>query len=173
MTNPFSSQKGIGALAVVLFIAVAVAALTAYSYYNPTFSLAKYSPLNYFRVKQDDKRVEDLKSLQAAVVRYYEENNEMPTRDGWCGRISGVLHPEFRDAIEIYFPNGEPPLDPLRSGSEKDYFYYRVDRSHYVLMAVLEIPRDQNLASESYNFTGCHDWPGDGVYNYQLSNLEN
>ncbi len=173
MTKLLFSQKGISAISVIIFLAVVAAVLAGYSYYNPSFSLSKYSPLNYFRMKQDDSRIADLKSLQSAVVKYYDENNEMPAKDGWCGRISGVLHPEFRDAVENYFPNAEPPQDPLRPNSPKDYFYYRVDRSHYVLMAVLEIPRDQGLSKEQYNFTGCHDWPGDGLYNYQISNLDN
>lgn len=171
MTNPFLSQKGISAISVIIFLAVAMAVLAAYSYYNPSFTLSKYSPLNYFRVQQDDKRVDDLKALESAITKYYDENSEMPTRDGWCGRISGVLHPEFRNAVAFDFPNGEPPQDPLRPNSPKDYFYYRVDRSHYVLMAVLEVPRDQGLSAEQYNFANCHDWPGDNIYNFQLSNL--
>lgn len=171
MTKLLFSQKGISAISVIIFVAVVVAALNAYSYYNPEFSLSKYSPLNYFRIKQDDKRIEDLKALESAILKYYDENNEMPANDGWCGRISGVIHPEFRKNVEIYFPKAEPPQDPLRGGSPKDYFYYRVDRTTYILMAVLDIPREQGLSKSKYNFTGCHDWPGDNVYNYQISNI--
>lgn len=171
MTKVFS-QKGYAPVTILVLLAFVVAILVAYSYFNPNFSLAKYNPLNYFRTKQDDQRIADLKKLEAAVLQYYEENNEMPAIDGWCGRISGVIHPEFRDAVKPYFSEGEVPKDPLRSGSTKDYFYYRVDRSHYILMAVLEIPRDQGLAPEEYNFVKCHDWPGDNIYNYQISNLE-
>ncbi len=173
MTKIFSSEKGISTLSVIVFAAVVVAVLTGYSYYNPRFTLSKYSPLNYFRIKQDDKRIEDLKSLETAVLKFYDENNGMPANEGFCGRISGVLHPEFRDDVKLYFDSGDVPQDPLRANSEKDYFYYRVDRSHYVLMAALEIPRDQGFTSDKYNFTGCHDWPGNGVYNYQVSNVEN
>lgn len=166
------NQKGLSAVTVIIFVAVVFAALNAYAYFNPDFSLSKYSPLNYFRIKQDDKRIADLKALEAAVIKYYDENNQMPARDGWCGRISGVLHPEFRKDIENYFPNAEPPQDPLRGGSPKDYFYYRVDRTTYILMAVLDIQREQGLDTSKYNFSGCHDWPGDNVYNYQISNIQ-
>src|SRR3990172_7067684 len=109
MIKLFSSQKGVSAISVIIFLAMVAASLAAYSYYNPGFSLSKYSPLNYFRIKQDDKRIADLKALEVAISKYYDDNNEMPANDGCCGRISGVLHPEFRNDIENYFPNAEPP----------------------------------------------------------------
>ncbi len=173
MIKAFSSQKGFGIVSLILLAALVVAVLSAYAYFNPSFSLAKYSPLNYFRVKQDEIRIRDLKALEKAVGQYYDDNNEMPASNNWCGRISGVIHPEFATAMDKYFGRGGLPSDPSHGGTEKDYFYYKIDRSHYILMADLEIPRDQGLSAEKYNFNGCHDWPGDNVYNYQLSNLDN
>jgi hypothetical protein len=173
MTKISYSQKGISAVSLILLAALVLALLNVYAYFNPNFSLARYSPLNYFKLKQDEIRIRDLNTLQKAIGQYYDDNSQMPTNDGWCGRISGVLHPELKDALVPYLGRDGLPSDPLRGGTEKDYFYYRVDRSHYVLMADLEVPKDQGLAKEKYNFIGCHDWPGDNVYNYQISNLEN
>lgn len=172
MTKIFSPPRGFGAVSLILIIALVIAALNAYAYFNPNFSLARYSPFNYFRIKQDDIRVRDLTAIQKEIEQYYNDNNQVPANDGWCGRISGVLHPELKESLIPYSGRDGLPSDPLRGGTEKDYFYYRVDRTHYVLMADLEIPRNQNLAPEKYNFTGCHDWPGDGVYNYRIGNID-
>lgn len=162
-------QKGFGVISLIILLALIFAVLNAYAYYNPAFSLAKYSPLNYFRLKLDEERAKDLGLLEKAISAYYEEHNVLPASDDWCGRISGVLHPEFGLAIQGYFPNNDFPNDPAHGNSNKDYFYYRVDRSHYVLMAVFDIPKKD--PSVQYNFSGCHDWPGDDIYNYQVSNL--
>ncbi|HSX58523.1 MAG TPA: hypothetical protein VLE47_04640 [Candidatus Saccharimonadales bacterium] len=172
MTKLSPSEKGFGVVSFILIVALVIAVLNAYAYFNPNFSLARYSPLNYFRIKQDDIRVRDLSTIQKAIEQYYDANNQVPTNDGWCGRVSGVLHPELREALVAYLGRDGLPSDPLRGSTEKDYFYYRVDRTHYVLMADLEIPRNQGLAPEKYNFTGCHDWPGDGVYNYRIGNID-
>ena len=170
MTNPSSRQRGIGLISIIILIAIVFALLSVYSYYNPTFSLAKYSPLNFFRMKLDEKRMSDLESLQKAVLAYYEDNNQMPAADGWCGRITGVMHPEFTQAVEKYLPKQEVPKDPTHSGNFSDYFYYRVDKNHYILMAALDVPKVDTKGK--YNYLKCHDWPGDDVYNFQLSNLD-
>lgn len=169
MINPKINQQGFGWIGVIITLAIIVALLNAYAYYNPSFSLAQYSPLNYFRLKLDEERIKDLKSLEKAILSYYEENSEMPATDNWCGRISGVLHPEFAEAVKGYFKNDDTPNDPTRGNSDKDYFYYRVDRAHFILMAALEVPKTDTKGK--YNYIGCHDWPGDDIYNYQLNNL--
>lgn len=167
MIRSFFNQKGFGVVSFVIFLAIVFALLNIYAYYNPSFSLAKYSPLNYFRLKIDEERIKDLKNLEKAIDSYYEQNNEVPASDGWCGRISGVMHPEFGLAVMNYFPNKDFPNDPVYANSNKDYFYYRVDRAHYILLAVLDIPK----TSERYNYSDCHDWPGNDIYNYQIDNL--
>lgn len=154
----------------MILLAIVFAVANAYAYYNPSFSLAKYSPLNYFRLKLDEQRIRDLKTLEKAVLSYYEDHSQVPAGDGWCGRISGLLHPEFSIAVRDYLPDKELVHDPSHSGEYSDYFYYRVDRDHYILMAALDVPTVDTTGK--YNYTGCHDWPGNDVYNYQLNNLE-
>ncbi len=165
---PFN-QKGFGVISAIIVLALIFAGLNAYAYYNPSFSLAKYSPLNYFRMKLDEERIKDLKGLEGAILSYYEEKGEMPANDGWCGRISGVMHPEFAEAVKGYFPNDDMPNDPTHGNSNDDYFYYRVDRAHFILMAALDVPKEDTKGK--YNYTGCHDWPGNDIYNYQINNL--
>ncbi len=169
MTKSKLNQKGFGIVSLIIFLAVIFAALNAYAYYNPSFSLAKYSPLNYFRLKFDEQRIKDLKNMEKAVLAYYNDHNEMPGSDGWCGSISGILHPEFGMAIKSYMPNGQLPNDPTHGGTDHDYFYYRVDRAHFILMAALDLPKSNTKGL--YNYTGCHDWPGNDIYNYQINNL--
>ena len=169
MTKIRLNQKGFGVISAIILLALIFAGLNAYAYYNPSFSLAKYSPLNYFALKLDEERIKDLKSLEKAVLSYYEEKSEMPGRDGWCGRMSGILHPEVATAVRGYFPNEDIPNDPTHGGDDKDYFYYRVDRAHYILMAALDVPKEDT--NGKYNYTACHDWPGNDVYNYQINNL--
>jgi hypothetical protein len=169
MTKPKLNQKGFGIIGFIILLAFVFALVNVYAYFNPTFSLAKYSPLNYFRMKLDEKRVSDLKDLEKAVLAYYSDHNQMPATDGWCGRITGLLHPEFTLAVQDYLPNKVVPKDPTHSGDFNDYFYYRVDRDHYILMASLDVPTVDTKGK--YNYIKCHDWPGDDVYNYQLNNL--
>lgn len=170
MTKKTLAQKGFGLISVIIACALIVAILNVYSFYNPSFSLAKYSPLNYLRAKRDEKRINDLKKLEKAILAYYDEENELPTFDGWCGRISGVIHPDFAVVMKPYFDNGELPFDPQYGNSNQDYFYYRVDHDHYILMTVLELPKVNTKGK--YNYSNCHDWPGDDIYNYQIDNIQ-
>lgn len=164
-----NKQQGFGLISLIILLAVIFAALNVYSYYNPKFSLAKYSPLNYLRAKRDEVRVKDLKTLEKAIIAYYNDKGEVPATDSWCGRINSVLHPEVDDQIRPYINTTSLPHDPSPNEYDQDYFYYRQDKRHYVLMAVLELPKNGN---QGLNIKGCHDWPGDNVYNFRLDNLE-
>lgn len=170
MTKNPSKQKGVGLVSLIVLLAVVFALLNVYAYYNPGFSLARYSPLNFLKAKNDEKRVADLKKLEKAVLAYFEANNALPASDGWCGRYAAVLHPEFAIQIKPFLEKQELPHDPLYANTDKDYFYYRVDKNHYILMAVLELPKEDTKGK--YNYERCHDWPGDDVYNYRLTNVE-
>jgi len=170
MTKLLSNQKGFGIISLIILIAVLFAFFNVYAYFNPSFSLSRYSPLNYLKAQRDEKRIADLKKLENALLSYFEENKSLPTADGWCGRYSTVLHPEFVSAIKPYFNNEELPHDPLYPNTNKDYFYYRVDKRHYILLAALELPKEDTKGK--YNYQNCHDWPGDDIYNYRLTNIE-
>jgi hypothetical protein len=168
----FTSQKGFGLIGLIILVAVVFAGLNIYSYYNPQFSLSKYSPLNLLRAERDKIRLNDLKNLEKAITAYFQDNNQMPAYDGWCGRIGSILHPEFSLAVKPYLDNGELPHDPNAGNSSTDYFYYRVERSRFILMAVMELPQeDKSEGKYVYNFKNCHDWPGNGIYNYQIRNF--
>ena len=169
MTNKLPAQKGIGLVSLIILLAIVFALLNVYAYYNPKFSLARYSPLNFLKAGRDSIRTKDLDKLEKAVVAYYNDKNQMPASDGWCGRISGILHPEFAVEIKPYLENSEIPHDPLYGSTDRDYFYYRVDKSHFILMAALELPKSETAGK--YNYVKCFDWPGDNIYNYQLTNL--
>lgn len=170
MTKQIFNQRGLGVIGIIIFLAILFAVFNIYAYYNPSFSLSRYSPLNYLKAKRDEGRINDLKKLEKAVLSYYEENNAMPTSDGWCGRYAGVLHPEFSLQIKPYLEKEELPHDPLYSNTDRDYFFYRVDKRHYVLMAALELPKEDTKGK--YNYERCHDWPGDDIYNYRITNIE-
>ncbi len=166
------SEKGFSIIGFIFLFALAFAALNAYAYFNPKSDLSKYTLVNILNNTRDRQRIRDLKTLEAAVVAFYDKNNQMPTVDGWCGRISTVLHPEFILETKAYLPNYMLPHDPTYANSSKDYFYYRVDRSRYILMAVLDTPSENYVDNRAdYNFVKCHDWPGNYIYNYQLRNF--
>jgi len=94
----------------------------------------------------------------------------MPTADGWCGRFSTLLHPEFAIAVKPYLERQDLLYDPLYPNTNRDYFYYRVDKRTYILMAALEVPKENTKGK--YNYERCHDWPGDDIYNYRMTNVE-
>jgi len=166
LLQPLKSTKGISIISLIILAAVVVAVLNAYAYFNPDFQLTKYSIVRLFRARLDEQRVEDLNKIRAAVEQYYEDNNEYPAFDGFCGRIIAVLHPDVNEAIGEYFENRAIPQDPSFRGTNRDYFYRKVDRNSYILMAILE---DVPAGSKTYNYERCHDWPGDGVYNYRIT----
>lgn len=171
-------QKGFGLISLIILVAVIFALLNVYAYYNPSFSLSKYSPLNFLKAEHDKQRVKDLQTLQTGIENYYNDKNTMPGSS--CGRISGVLHPGFISDIESYLPHftnnsNNVPSDPIYGNSDHDYFYYRYDNSHYLLMAVMELSSDGNGGLNGIGNTlfshSCHDWPGNDIYNYKLTNL--
>ena len=163
--NLLKSSKGVSIITVIIFAAVLVASLNAYAYFNPDFPLSRYT-VSYFLGSYNDKvRKADMEKLRVAVEKYYDDFGEYPARDGFCGRIIAVLHPDAKNSINRYFENRAIPQDPAFRGTRKDYFYLREEKDEYVLMAVLESPPPD---AQHYNFTGCHDWPGDDVYNYQI-----
>jgi len=160
-----NDQKGVGIIGIIIIAALIYAALTVYSYFYPSFQLARYTPTALLNKAQDDQRVKDLEKIAQALDQYYDENRELPGQVGFCSRIVTVVYPTAKDELSPYFPQGIPQ-DPEHAGTHKDYFYRRDDRDTYILLAVLDNPQ----SSETYNFEGCHDWPGDNVYNYVLTN---
>ena len=146
-------------------LAFVYAGLTAYAYFNPSFEFAKYTPIYFLQNFRDDQRKADLEKFANALEDYYSEERELPGREGFCGRIITVLYPEAKNALSPYFPDGIPQ-DPEHRGTHMDYLYRREDKDTYVLLAVLDHPP----TSDTYNFEGCHDWPGNGVYNYAVTN---
>ena len=163
------SQKGISIITIIILAAVVFAGMNAYAYFNPDFQFRKYSIVYLLGNYYDDIRKSDLAEIQIAVEKYKDENGEYPTFDGWCGRIISVLHPDAKDAISPYFGEGGIPEDPSHRGTGQDYFYRREDRNNYVLLTTLDnLPTD----SPTFNYDGCFDWPGDGIYNYQISNAD-
>ncbi len=165
VTDLLKSSKGVSIITIIISAAVLVAALNLYAYFNPDFPLSQYT-VNYFLGSYNDKtRKADMEKLRAAVEKSYDEQGEYPGWDGWCGRIVAVLHPDVKNAVNVYFENRAIPQDPAFRGTNKDYFYRREEKDIYVLMAVLEnTPPD----AKHFNYIGCHDWPGDEVYNYQI-----
>lgn len=173
MKENFSYQKGIGIVGIIIFLAFLFAILNLYAYFNPNFSLARYSPINYLRTQRDDQRKADLAKLQEGVKKYYEEHgNKYPGTESSCGRIVAILHSQVLDQLKPYFPPNQLPQDPSFGGTNKDYFYAKTETG-YVLMAVLEVPPVISEEEKSrFNFKGCYDWPGDNVYNYRVDNSD-
>jgi hypothetical protein len=161
-----NNNKGIGLISIIILIAFAYAGLTAYSYYNADFNLGKYTPMYFLRNANDQNRKKDLEEIAKALDSYYDENRNLPGQVGFCGRILTVLYPTAKNALSPYFPTGIPQ-DPTEAGTHRDYFYRHEDSDTYVLMAVLELPPAD---SSTENYEGCHDWPGDDVYNYMITN---
>ena len=165
MFPKLNKQRGFSVISVIIIAAFAYASLTAYSFYNPSFNLSRYTPVYFLGNFNDEQRKEDLNKIAVALDGYFEENRDLPGSKESCGRIFSILNPEVKNALSPYFPNGIPQ-DPATAGTHTDYFYRKVDRDTYILMAVLENPK----TSETFAFEGCHDWPGDGVYNYLITN---
>lgn len=166
--NLLRSSKGISLITMIILAAVVFAGLNAYAYFNPEFNLSRYTIPHLLRSFNDDRRKADLAKIQVVVEQYYDDNSEYPGLDEWCGRIVAVLHPAVKNDIAGYFDQGGVPQDPSFAGTSKDFFYRREDRNSYVLMAVLENPQP---GAETFSYEGCHDWPGDGVFNYQIGNF--
>ncbi|OGY22241.1 MAG: hypothetical protein A2113_03110 [Candidatus Woykebacteria bacterium GWA1_44_8] len=159
------SSRGISIITLIILAAAIVAAFNAYAYFNPKFQLSKYSVVYLIHAQRDNQRKADLEKIKAAVEKYYDDNGQYPARDGWCGRIYSVFNPEVKDALSDYFAGGAIPRDPGFRETDRDYFYRRENTRTYVLMAALEnLPAD----SPTYSYSGCHNWPGDDVYNYRL-----
>jgi hypothetical protein len=165
-TLAIKSSRGVSIITILIIAAFVVAAFNAYAYFNPKFSLGKYSIAYFVRAQRDKQRIADLDKIRAALEQYYEDHGTYPATDGWCGRIYSVLNPEVKDALAAYFAGGAIPRDPGFRETNKDYFYRRENTRSYVLMAALE---NLPAGSPTYSYSGCHDWPGDDVYNYQLS----
>ncbi len=163
------SSKGISLISIIIIAAVIYAGLSAYAYFNPDFQLNKITPIYFLREYRDNQRKDHLEKISQAVEQYKQENGEYPTTNEWCGRVISITHPDLKIEIVSYFENEAIPQDPSFRGTGQDYFYRREDRNNYVLLARLE-----NLPSTSptFNYEGCHDWPGDDVFNYQVSNAD-
>ena len=166
MKSYLKSQRGISVVTVIIIAAFIYAGLTVYAYNEPTFNLSRYTPIYFLKNFNDENRKKDLQRIAAALDAYQSEKRELPGAIGFCGRIFSVLHPVVKSAISPYFPDGIPQ-DPTDRGTHKDYFYRKHDRDSYILMAVLENPPEN---SPAFNFEGCHDWPGDNIYNYVITN---
>ena len=165
MFSLMGNQKGIGVISIIIIIAFAYGGLTAYSYFYPSFNLAKYTPVNFLSGYRDKERIEELEKIAVALDDIYEEERNLPGSVDYCTRILQVLRPAVKNALSPYFPDGIPQ-DPVHGGTDMDYFYLREDKNTYVLLAVLDSPP----TNEVYNFEGCHDWPGDDIYNYIVTN---
>jgi len=161
----FRNQQGIGIISIIIILAFIYAGLTVYAYFNPSFDFKKYTPVYFLSGYRDDTRKADLEKIADALDVYYQENRNLPGTEDFCGRIVTVVNPEAKDALGPYFTDGIPQ-DPENGGTNKDYFYLREDKDTYVLLAALDSPP----SSETYNYEGCHDWPGDGFYNYKVTN---
>ena len=163
------SSKGISLISILILAAVVYAGLNAYAYFNPDFQLNKITPIFFLREARDNQRKDHLLQISNAVEQYKGENGQYPTTDEWCGRVISITHPDVKIAIVSYFKDEGIPQDPSWRGTGQDYFYRREDRNNYVLLASLE-----NLPANSptFNYEGCHDWPGDDIFNYQVSNAD-
>ncbi len=166
LKKPFQNQQGIGIIGIIILLALIYAAVTVYSYFNPDFSVARYTPTVLIRNLDDERRKSDLVKIANALDNYYDKNSQLPGSVGYCGRIVSILNPEAMNALSPYFPGGIPQ-DPRQKGTHEDYFYRYEDTNTYILMAVLSSPP---AGARAYNFSGCHDWPGDNIYNYAVTN---
>ena len=164
--NLTKSNKGFSIITLLIIVALLVATLNVYAFFDPSFQLSQFSVVHFLRDHNDKQRISDINKIKDAVEKYYDEHSEYPATDGWCGRIFSVMHPEVKDAISPYFKNGDIPKDPSFGGTNKEYFYRREDKNTAVLMVALE-----NLPSnaKTYNYSGCYDWPGDNTYNYRVT----
>ncbi len=166
MKTYFKSQRGISVVALIIIIAFVYAGLTAYSYFEPSFQLSRYTPVYFLGNLNDEARKKDLQKIATALDAYQRENRDLPGSVDFCGRIFSVTNPDVKNVLNVYFETGIPQ-DPSERGTHKDYFYRRQDKDTYILMAVLENPEENSL---TFNFEGCHDWPGDNIYNYTITN---
>lgn len=163
------SAKGVSLISIIIITAIIYAGLSAYAYFNPDFQLSKITPIYFLREYRDNQRKDHLEQISQAVEQYKQENGEYPTTNEWCGRIISLTYPDVKTAITEYFKNEAIPQDPSFRGTGQDYFYRREDRNNYVLLARLEnLPTD----SPTFNYKGCFDWPGDDIFNYQVSNAD-
>jgi len=163
--NLIKSSKGLSVISIIILIAFIIGVLNLYAYFNPDFQLSKYTVVYIIRDYKDKQKKKDLDNIKIAVEKYYNETKQYPASDGWCGRIYSVLYSDVNEALSPYFDDKGVPQDPSFGGTDKDYFYIKFDRRSYALMAVLENPP---AGSPTYNYEACHDWPGDGVYNYKI-----
>jgi hypothetical protein len=159
------SEKGFSIINSLLALAFLAAAFNLYSYFNPHFTLSKYSIVAFLSDYSNQVRKDDLKAISQSLQKYYRDHGSYPANIGWCGRIVQVLNPEAKDALSPYFKDSAIPQDPRYPGTNKDYFYAHEERDTYVLLATLEaLP----AGSPTYHYDDCIDWPGDNVFNYKV-----
>ncbi len=162
---PLSSEKGFSVVALILLAALLFGALNLYAYFNPSFTLSQYTVVALLENLSDRERKQELKTIAEAVEKYYEEHQEYPASNGWCGRVLSILNPDVTNALSPYFQNGGIPQDPKYPGTNKDYFYVREHKDSFALLAVLESSKD----SPTYHYDDCTEWPGDNVFNYRVT----
>lgn len=163
--SAIESQSGISIVGIIIILSLLALAYNAYAYFNPDTMLSRYSMMYFLNQYYDNQREKDLEKIKVVLVDYFNKNSELPAKDGWCGRMVSILHPEVMNEISPYFGSGGIPQDPSRRGTHIDYFYKKVDRDTFVILAKMD-----NLpsSSEKYNYSGCYDWPGDDIYNYKV-----
>jgi hypothetical protein len=159
------SSKGISLISIIIIAALIYAGLNAYAYVNPDFQLNRISIVYLLRSFNDNQRKADLQEIKAALLKYYNEERELPASNEWCGPIYSILRPEVKNAISGYFGAEGIPQDPSFRGSGQDYFYRRESFDSALLLTRLENPPPD---SPTYNYDDCFDWPGDDVFNYQV-----
>lgn len=95
---------------------------------------------------RDIERKADLEKIQFSLEKFYEENGEYPPQENSQICVSFKETPDLEKTLITYLEKPEKgfPHDPKFAGTNKDYFYRRLDQSSFKLYAELERKEKNN-----------------------------
>lgn len=102
----------------------------------PPSAFSKPSPLAQENLALNNARLEDLRSIEAALQRYKAAHRKYPVSSGWDG-----LYTKFGRASTNWIPGLTPtyitalPRDPRRNADGAQQYFYRSNGTSYKLIA--------------------------------------
>lgn len=133
-------------------------------------SMGLYSWGSAQQKARDNRRKNDLKSIQQALENYYQNYGNYPGTATWNGQLSGS------DATVLNLLQGpyvsKIPQDPVYPNTNQDYFYCVVSDSaqkKYNLYSILENTKDSEYGTYNVSDAGvCSNITS--VYHFKVTN---
>lgn len=125
---------------------------------------------------RDEKRKNDVATIQHALTLYFQDNGKYPPTAGagswqWCARISDGTYPDVKNALTGTYIQQIPNDPNYNRDASVDYIYYvTTDRSQYKIYAVIENSKDTDYLATALatdGFSWCGSYGDNSKYNYK------